>query len=679
VQKTNNVKYYLASAVALVAFLVYLSALRNDFVYWDDNLYIFDNPYIRSLDAVFFRWAFLGFHVSNWHPLTWISHAVDYAIWGLNPLGHHLTNIILHAANTALVVMLAMKLLEVARWRSVKNGPSSFLNDRTVLIAAGVTGLLFGIHPLHVESVAWVSERKDLLCALFYLMSIIAYTKYAISREPKVGNRQSDVEGGNEPGRKGIHVNKHYILALGFFILALMSKPMAVSLPVVLLILDWYPFGRIRSRKTFWAAVVEKFPFVALSFVSSLLTILAQKAGEAIISVEQMPISVRVVVAAKSLVAYLVNMLLPINLIPFYPYPNNVSLLSLENLLSIGLVVGVTSACLAFAKKQKQWVSALGYFIVTLVPVLGIVQVGAQSMADRYTYLPSLGPFLMAGLCASWVAERVFRERKNLSLKIAFCVAFSFVAVFLVYATMKQTHIWKDSITLWSYVIEKQPDKVSLAYSQRGIVFGKKGMTDRAIADLEMAISLNPYNYDAYMNLAVAQEKLGQLDRARENVEKAVSVKPASHEAYIYRGVLYEELGQLDKAIGDYTKAIALDPSDLDAYNDRGIAFGKRGQFDKAIADYSEAIRLNPNHIDAYSNRGVAYTLTGQYDRAAEDFNAAILLDPNDAVTYYNRGSFYRRTGKNDLAFSDFQKACDLGDERGCGMMNRLRQGQGSK
>ena len=203
-KKDRHISSYLAATIALAAFLVYLPALQNDFVYWDDNLYIFENANIRSLDAAFFRWAFFGFHVSNWHPLTWISHAVDYALWGLNPLGHHLTSIILHAVNTALVILLAVKLLETARERSTRNGAASFLNDRTVLIAAGVTGLLFGIHPVHVESVAWVSERKDLLCALFFLLSIMEYTKYLVSWNS--GTRSQEPEGsrGDETGRRNL-------------------------------------------------------------------------------------------------------------------------------------------------------------------------------------------------------------------------------------------------------------------------------------------------------------------------------------------------------------------------------------------------------------------------------------------------------------------------------------------
>ena len=271
-KRTTNIKYYLAGFVALVTFLIYLTALRNDFINWDDGPYVYENPHIRSLNAAFFKWAFFDFYESNWHPLTWVSHAVDYAIWGLNPLGHHLTNIILHTINAFIVVFLVIRLLEAWKERTTWNGPPSFLNERAALIAAGTTGLLFGLHPVHVESVAWVAERKDLLCALFFLLSIIAYTKYAsgMDKEPVNSNKAPRF------------FNKNYLAALGLFILALLSKPMAVSLPVVLLVLDWFPFNRIRSGRTLWAAGVEKLPFIALSLVSSIITVLAQKAGGAL-------------------------------------------------------------------------------------------------------------------------------------------------------------------------------------------------------------------------------------------------------------------------------------------------------------------------------------------------------------------------------------------------------------
>ena len=669
VSRTGKTKCYVAGSAALATFIAYLPALRNEFVYWDDNLYIFENPHVRSLDAAFFRWAFLDFQVSNWHPLTWVSHATDYGLWGLNPLGHHLTNIVLHATNTAIVVLLAVKLLEIARESSNSNAPTSYLTNRGVLIAAGVTGILFGIHPVHVESVAWIAERKDLLCALFFLLSIFIYAD-------DVGAGGS---GANQSHAQTRFLGRRYLMTLGFFMLALMSKPMAVTLPVVLLILDWYPFNRIRSFKSLWVASVSKLPFIALAAASSLLTIAAQGAGGALLSVEEIPLSVRIPVAAKTLLAYLGKMLLPLNLMPLYPYPKGVSLLSFEYVSTLILVAGITTVCAILARKQKFWLSAWGYYVVTLIPVLGFVQVGGQSMADRYTYLPSLGPFLAVGLCAAWISQRVFARQRNASVRMACGMAASIVLALLLFLTFQQIQLWRDSITLWSYVIEKGPERISLAYSQRGIVFGKKGLTDRAKADLETAIALNPHNYDALMNLGVAFEKTGRFDKALENVEKAIGVKPDSHEAYVYRGVLHEETGQLDKAIADYTKAITLDPTNYEAYNNRGTAFGKMGQLDRAVADYTETIRRNPRHVDAHSNRGVAYTLIGRYDRALEDFNRSILLGPEDPMTYFNRGTFFRRTGKNDLAMEDFQKACGLGNKKACDALVQLNRGLNSR
>jgi hypothetical protein len=256
-----------------------------------------------------------------------------------------------------------------------------------------VTGLLFGLHPLHVESVAWVSERKDLLCAMFYLLSIMAYMAYRTHK-----------------------IYRTYFLTLCFFILALMSKPMAVSLPFVLLILDWYPFKRTTSLETFRTSFIEKLPFIALSIGSSILTILAQKAGGAVVAIEAIPLQARILVAAKSLIAYLWKMILPLNLIPLYPYPQDVSLLSLGFLATVFLVTGITAACVLAARKEKLWMSVWFYYVVTLIPVIGIVQVGSQPMADRYTYLPSLGPFLIAGLITAGLYEKVGTPGKGRAL-----------------------------------------------------------------------------------------------------------------------------------------------------------------------------------------------------------------------------------------------------------------------
>ena len=577
IRKRRNVKYLLllALSISLLTYLVYLSSLENEFVEWDDSIYVFRNPHIRSFNLALFKWAFLHFYGSNWHPLVWISHAIDYAFWGLNPLGHHLTNIILHAINTFLVVLLIAKLIEAWKSTTVRNALPPFLDERGILIAAGATGLFFGLHPLHVESVAWVAERKDLLCALFFLASIMAYVKYA-------GAISSNSES-LFPYR-----HKHYLMALGFFVLALLSKPMAVTLPVILLLLDWYPFKRIQSLKSFRFVLIEKLPFVVLSLLSSIVTIQAQKAAMKL--TEIVPLSTRLLVAAKSLLTYIWNMLLPLNLLPFYHYPKHVSLLSAEYLFAATSVIVITMICIVVAKSHRLYLSLWAYYVVTLIPVIGIIQVGSQSMADRYTYLPSIGPFLMMGLVLAWCWNRVNAlRRKRAIVKLLGISMFMLLSAAMTYLTFEQIGIWKDSITLWSYFIEREPESVPPAYYNRGMVFDNMGRFDKAIEDFDKAIALNPSYLDAYNN----------------------------------RGLVFEEMGKFDKAIEDFDKAIALNPSDPDPYYNRGVVFTKMGKFDKAIDQFDKTIKINPQYTAAYAERGKVYIRIGNKELAVSDFQKA--------------------------------------------------------
>jgi protein O-mannosyl-transferase len=628
VKRFLKVKYYIASGVALAAAIIYLPALQNEFVAWDDNVYIFANPHISPLNMGFFKWAFFDFYASNWHPLTWISHALDYAVWGLNPLGHHLTNIVFHAVNSFIVVLLIIKLLEVLKGRVQQNEPIPFLSERTILIAGGVTGLLFGLHPMHVESVAWVSERKDLLCALFFLLSVMQYTDYA----------KSVSDGSAMGGLLSRYYNKHYLLAAVFFILALLSKPMAVTLPVVLLILDWHPFERIQSFQTFRQAVVEKIPFLALSLFSSIITILAQRGGGAIRSTEVIPLPIRALVGAKALVAYLGKMLWPLDLVPYYPYPEHVSILSFEYLSAIALVVGITAVCIVLAKKQKLWLTVWGIYVVTLLPVLGIVQVGDQFMADRYMYLPSLGPFLIMGLTAAWISAKVNRlQRWRSAIRASVAGVAVLVFAALSFLTLTQIGIWKDSIDLWSYVIKKEPDRVPFAYINRGLAYGNKGLFQEAIEDLDKAVMLDP-SYDL---------------------------------AYSYRGTVLGKMGLYAKAIEDFNKALVLEPDNYLVYNNLGIVYSKTGLYDKAAESFNEALAIQPDDAEIYLNRGLVYSLKDQDDRALADYNKALELKHDFATAYRNRGNLYQKNGRKNLALADFQKACELGDDVGC---NALRQ-----
>jgi Tfp pilus assembly protein PilF len=616
VRRTWYGKNTAAILAALLTFLVYLPSLFNNFVELDDPTYILNNPYIRDLDGKFLKWAFLDFYDSNWHPLTWISHAVDYAFWGLNPLGHHLPSILLHAVNTAIVVLLVLKLFEIVKERTPPGAASLFLNDQTLLITAGITGLLFGIHPLHVESVAWVSERKDLLCGLFFLLSIMEYTKCV--RRQETENRHKKKENGGQTtgsdretaGQRRIFINKHYLAALALFVLALMSKPMAVTLPVVLLILDWYPVQKIRSFKTLVTSIIEKIPFFVLSLSSSIVTMIAQQSGGAMKMMASIPLGTRILVAVRSLIVYLGQILLPLNLIPFYPYSTNASLYSFEYASAIITAIGITAACMAMIRKQKVWLSAWLYYLVTLLPVIGLVQVGEQSMANRYMYLPSLGPFVVIGLGVSWITARLRSagREKRPSFSMTVIVMF-LICLLLSWGTVRQEALWGDSVKLWSSVIEREPIQVPFAY--------------------------------------------------------------------LLRGRAFEKGGHFDSAVADYTEAIALNPAYTAAYNNLGMIYGKAGLYDQAIEVFSRSIFLDPLHAASYSNRGRTYFYLGKYDKALEDLNKAIALNHQFDVAYMNRGELYYRTGRTKRANEDFRKACNLGNQSGCKALHELMQGSG--
>jgi hypothetical protein len=508
--------YLIAAMVMLLSVAVFMNALFNGFVDWDDGTYILNNPFLRSFDTAFFKWAFFGFHASNWHPLTWLSHAADYGLWGLNPMGHHFTNIILHGINALLVTVLTVRLLDIPE----KSTGLMPLSDTMRLLAGGVVGLLFGLHPLHVESVAWVAERKDLLCAMFFILSILAYLRHATAD----GDGKSEKTAG-QCGKRS------YFAALAFFLLALLSKPMAVSLPLVLLILDWYPLERISSKRTLRSVFLEKLPFIGLSLASSIITFLAQKGGGALIPMTSIPLPSRLMVAIKSLALYLGKILVPVDLVPFYPYPKHVAFLSLPYLASAITVAAITAACLAAAQKSRVLPAAWGYYVVTLIPVLGIVQVGNQAMADRYTYLPSIGPFIIIGLAVAWGAAKVQgMDNRRWMVAVAGGGAVVLLMAALAVITWKQTAVWKDSITLWNYVIERYHGeeqnavKFSFAYNNRGVAFHGQHELDKAIADYSRAIELDPGDDSYYHNRAIAYAAKKQYDKALADNGKAFAL-----------------------------------------------------------------------------------------------------------------------------------------------------------
>jgi hypothetical protein len=575
--------------IPLLTVLVYIPALHNDFVNWDDNKYVYENEHIWSLGKESLWWMFTAYHASNWHPLTWLSHGIDYAMWGLNPLGHHLTSIVLHGLNTLLVVVLITRLVSFGRNDITAQIRNTKYEIRNSLLAGAVTGLLFGLHPLHVESVAWVSERKDMLYAFFYLLSILVYVKYV----------------GAEVGKRAVP----YVVCLVLFLLSLLSKPMAVTLPVVLLILDVYPLGRtgIKGLVTSQRRVVaEKVPFFVLTIVSSILTLQAQEAGGALIHFKSQLLVGRVLVALRSLMFYLYKMVLPAELVPFYPYPAEVSLFDIQYLGSMVLVVGITVFSIWMWRRQKIWAAVWVYYVVSLFPVLGIVQVGGQAAADRYTYMPSLGPFLLIGIGVVFLKDLALKRwspqitedpdrRASFAPKARatfLMLSFFIVCIFTV-LTIQQQRVWKDSFALWNTELRSFP-QVFIAYRNLGAAYGVQD------------------NYEA--------------------------------------------------ALKNFTKAIELNPFDPLSFYNRGIIYGKSGLHDKAIEDLQEAIRLDPLSGKFHNNLGVAYGISGNFQEAITSFDRAVELDPTFANAYFHRGVTYIRLGLTENAFRDFRAAAQLGD-----------------
>lgn len=533
---------------AAVTLLVYLTALGNGFINWDDGAFVYANPHIRKIDLETLGWAFTSINVANWHPLTMLSLMADYAVWGLNPLGYHLTNIILHVVNTFIAALLATALAGAVLSGRTEGG------KRKAAAAGLITALLFGIHPLHVESVAWISERKDLLCALFYMLSMLAYMKYA-----------------NEKGTAAV---RSYAATLVLFILGLMSKPMIVSLPAVLLILDLYPLGRLTLKDpgAIRRLLIEKAPFVLLSAASAASTIFFQKTHQAMVSAETYPLYMRSLTALRGYIFYLYKTLVPVHLAPYYPRPTSIDFFTIEFAGAAAVFAAISLLCALTVKRQKVFTAAWLFYLITLAPVIGIVQVGGQAAADRYTYIPGLAPFFLIGLAAASLSAR----------RRLFTAITAIVTAILVVLCINQISVWKDPVTFWSYEIKLYPKTVPIAYINRAMSYEDSGRLSEALSDYSAAIELNRNFSDTYNN----------------------------------RGGLLNTMGRYGEAVKDLTRAIELNPRSAKAYYNRGLAHRHLGMYDKAIADFSAAAEINPNLAIAFYNLASVYSIIGEDELA---------------------------------------------------------------
>ena len=619
--------------LALSTFLVYFQVLNHEFVDFDDNIYVIDNKHIKAgFNPKSITWAFTTSYASNWHPLTWLSHMLDYRLFGLNPRGHHLTNLIFHMVNSILLFILFMRMTN-ALWHSA-------------FIAA-----LFALHPLHVESVAWVAERKDLLCAFFWVLTLLFYINY--SKAPSL---------------------KRYIIVFLLYLLGLMSKPMILTLPFLLLLLDYWPLGKFRrvgstgnsshtlsifkiqgySQIPFLPILLEKIPFIFLSIFSSIVTYFAQKQGGAVSPFDLLPLKVRIYNALVSYISYIGKIFWPQKLAAFYPLPVH---LPTWKVLVAGLLLSLISLLVVLLLRRLPYL-AVGWFwyMGTLLPVIGLVQVGNQAMADRYTYIPIIGLFIVITWSISDLSQKLLNRKVLLGLLAA--VLFPV----LMALTWFQVSVWKNSMTLFKHMAHVTENNY-LAYDAIGLVLYGKGETDKAMANYIKALRVKPGYVNSMNNLANVFVKRKRFDEAITYYSRALEIKPDFSEAHINLGIALAEMGKLKEAIPHYHEAIRIQPDNAVAYFNLALDLRKLGQHEKAILYFKEAVKNKPDYSDANANLAEALFEMARFDEAIYYFYKALEIKPNDANAHYNLGVAFDRQGKLNEAINHYREALRLNPE----------------
>jgi len=576
------VSWLIPVLIVLVTSAAFLPALQNQFLRWDDHKNFLGNPHYRGLGWIHLRWMWTT-HLGHYIPLTWMTLGLDYVLWGMNPLGYHLTNLLLHAANAVLFYFVAFRILGLGL-----PDPGDRRQAEPVL-SAGFAALVFAIHPLRVESVAWVTERRDVLSGLFYLSAILIYLRTC------------------ERGERG---RGWYWAAVGLFACALLSKSMVVNLPIVLLILDVYPLRRLGGAIGWWSeparrVYVEKIPFVLLATAAAAIAVMAQLSVHAAASLAQLSVPGRVAVSAYGLSFYLWKMVVPLNLSPLYPLSPIVNPWAMPFVLSYTMVLAITAIALALRRRVPGLPAAWSAYVVVLLPVLGIFQSGPQIAADRYTYLASLGWAILAGACLlfCWRISRTSTTGTPTTLPIA-GVAICVVAGLGV-LTWNQVHIWHDSERLWTYTVAIHPNS-SLAQFSLGIVLSAQGKPTEAIEHFQKGLQLRPDEPSAHTNLGVALIQQGKLADAIEHFRQAVRIYPDDALAHTNWGSALIDLGKPSEAIEHFQQALRIHPDDALAHTNWGSALIDLGKPSEAIEHYSKALRITPGLAEAQNGLGQA-------------------------------------------------------------------------
>src|SRR5882757_3346175 len=570
-----------------VTWAVFGQTLAHDFVNFDDHVYVYDNPLvIRGLCTEGIIGAFTHTHARNWHPLTTVSHMLDCQLFGLNAGRHHLTNVILHTISV-LLLFLVVKQMTGAVWQ-------------TAFVA-----VLFAIHPLHVESVAWIAERKDVLSAVFFMLTLAAYAHYV--RAPSA---------------------PRYLLVALLFAFGLMSKPMLVTLPFVLLLLDYWPLGRLGGQKSEVGSrlrrlITEKIMLFALSALSCIATLFAQGPS----AIDQLPFLWRLNNRFVSYFIYIWQMLSPARLAVFYPHPND-RLPLVEVSAAIAFLVGVSLLVIYLRRTKPYLVTGWFWYLGMLVPVIGLVQVGEQAHADRYTYLPQIGLFIMI----SWTVGDLLLESTPRVRGALVGVGAALAIVSLGARAFGQASYWKNSETLWNHTLTVTGEN-DVAHNNLGFLFLRRGELDKAISEFQAALNIRSKNTETHYSLGAAliQNNLGNAlarkqlsNEAIDHLQEAVRLRPDYADAYFNLGSVLFQQGRIDQAITRWQKALAIRPTDAEAHRSVASALRKRGNVKEAIAEYEEALNVVPEDSVALNN--LAWILATSSDASMRDGARAVTL-----------------------------------------------------
>lgn len=609
-QKSDRWDVLLIYAVlALTTFVAFEQVRRNDFVDYDDQQYVTENAHIKAgitRDSVL--WAFTTPYAGNWHPLTWLSHMLDYQLFGLDAQWHHMTSLLFHIANT-LLLFWVLKQMTGAVW------PSGF-------VAAA-----FALHPLHVESVAWVAERKDVLSGFFWMLTTAAYIRY--TKRPGIGR---------------------YLLVFLGLGLGLMSKPMLVTLPFVLLLLDYWPLGRLELKNKglgenlpqsesgkndyqilpAWCLIVEKIPLFILVAASSATTFIVQQVGGviavqqkagAVLQVDKLPLYIRFTNALVSYVSYIAKMIYPSRLAVLYPHPTN-TLPTWQPIVCFAILAVISAVTIYTVRQRRYLIVGWLWYIGTLVPVIGLVQVGSQAMADRYTYLPSIGIFIML----TWGAVELLGKWRL--RKIALRIVAWLVIAALLMCTRIQVQYWQNSLTLFGHAIEATRNNYIMLHSY-GYCLNKQGRKDEAIAYFNKALQIYPQFCSARRDIGIVLLEQGKLDEAIVCFNEALRLRADWPELYSGKGTAYYLKGSYGLATQNFDEVLGLKPDDYHTHFNIGMVMVKQGNYDKALKHFNEALRINPQFLGARANVGVVFLEQGKYNEAIKQFEEVLRLDPS--------------------------------------------------